>query len=580
MRTKKWLTIAIVLLLTASMVGCAITIHKASPDNREIDQTDNDKSFNKASGSDEHTDPIDSDGEAAFFTDASEHQNIDNSDNPFIPSSERYGEGDFPDPSSLDYYEIYIDSATYLTNKLQEDYYALITASLFDIDDDGVQELFLLYLVPAGQDVTDMIIMDYDGSNVVYAFDFTNNEHREIGGYISPFGYPFITSDIYRSTESTTSYFYAEERLWEVSCNNGIAGFTQFFFSHYDELETVYELLGGEENAYILSPPIDTASFEAYSGYTSASAALKNAVANIRKTDKKPKNVPFVKTDEDNTLFLYKWISNGYLMSDCEVYHFCSDGTYRMGIATGGGMAQIGSYSCENGVLKLEREFNKSSWENDYDILYYNSTENIWVCPSRVSMSKQEYIDNSGNYSPGEFVPYRLSQDMTYFGGQMVLGSIGPAIYEPDAILSEDLMLSTVKTETFGGHTYELYTDSLSWTDAEKFCEKKGGHLIVITSEAEQSFVIQFSKDYKNLFWLGLYYDDDKSDWIWVNGEKLSYSNWSIGEPSSDKEQFSEFYGIARGSNEVGKWNDTYVIGTDLMISGSIPQFEISRFAA
>ena len=47
---------------------------------------------------------------------------------------------------------------------------------------------------------------------------------------------------------------------------------------------------------------------------------------------------------------------------------------------------------------------------------------------------------------------------------------------------------SVAETE-FEGHTYCLYDESLSWTEAKKYCESIGGYLAVITSEEEQEII-------------------------------------------------------------------------------------------
>ncbi len=36
------------------------------------------------------------------------------------------------------------------------------------------------------------------------------------------------------------------------------------------------------------------------------------------------------------------------------------------------------------------------------------------------------------------------------------------------------------------GHRYQLFDYSMSWTDAESYCESIGGHLVTITSAEEQ----------------------------------------------------------------------------------------------
>ena len=98
------------------------------------------------------------------------------------------------------------------------------------------------------------------------------------------------------------------------------------------------------------------------------------------------------------------------------------------------------------------------------------------------------------------------------------------------------------------GHWYEFVDNgsTISWTDSRDAAEQRGGHLVSITSEGEDDWVIA------NLVvphdpgytvappWIGAYqdvgsptYSEPGGGWTWVSGEAWSYSNWSPGEPSN-----------------------------------------------
>ena len=101
---------------------------------------------------------------------------------------------------------------------------------------------------------------------------------------------------------------------------------------------------------------------------------------------------------------------------------------------------------------------------------------------------------------------------------------------------------------------YELFENSLSWSDAETFCVSKGGHLASVDSKTEQTLQKNVGKiDSQDGFWLGGKYDNmqgwqwtDKSPWdgtapyVWgfsqseyclfsrpygINGELYAYSS-------------------------------------------------------
>ena len=66
--------------------------------------------------------------------------------------------------------------------------------------------------------------------------------------------------------------------------------------------------------------------------------------------------------------------------------------------------------------------------------------------------------------------------------------------------------------------------------------QANGGDLIVISSQADQSF---FESILPADIWIGLYqdlndpnYSESSGGWKWVDGTPLTYANWAVGEPS------------------------------------------------
>ena len=110
-------------------------------------------------------------------------------------------------------------------------------------------------------------------------------------------------------------------------------------------------------------------------------------------------------------------------------------------------------------------------------------------------------------------------------------------------------------TVTSGGHRYVLYPDRLgSWQEAKEFCERQGGHLVTITSAAEQQTVQSLLQQYSSdaSCWLGCKLMNDGS-WMWVTGEAFDYTNWRTGEPNNSSND--EGYGMVVGDYN-GQWND------------------------
>jgi len=113
----------------------------------------------------------------------------------------------------------------------------------------------------------------------------------------------------------------------------------------------------------------------------------------------------------------------------------------------------------------------------------------------------------------------------------------------------------------------------IGWEDARRDAEDLGGHLVTISSGAENAFVYNlvdspeyFSTDAtgRSRFgpWLGAAQPEGETDpaanWNWVSGEDSSYTNWWSGEPNDFngmEERYLQFYGLDQRSSQ---WNDMF----------------------
>jgi len=109
------------------------------------------------------------------------------------------------------------------------------------------------------------------------------------------------------------------------------------------------------------------------------------------------------------------------------------------------------------------------------------------------------------------------------------------------------------------GHWYAVVSASLTWIGARAAAEKLGGHLATITSDAENTFVLNLVNSdgfWSNGGpWLGGYQMNDTEgpagNWHWVTGEAFSYTKWGPGEPNNvGGEDYLHF------ANRSGLWND------------------------
>lgn len=93
---------------------------------------------------------------------------------------------------------------------------------------------------------------------------------------------------------------------------------------------------------------------------------------------------------------------------------------------------------------------------------------------------------------------------------------------------------------------YRFSYDKLEWSAAKSACEKLGSKLTVVNSEAEQKALVP-KVPYAS--WIGL----RRFPWVWVNGSRLSYSNWNDGEPNNWN---NEEECVEMNPSSAGQWND------------------------
>lgn len=91
------------------------------------------------------------------------------------------------------------------------------------------------------------------------------------------------------------------------------------------------------------------------------------------------------------------------------------------------------------------------------------------------------------------------------------------------------------------GNEYSIIDIYLSWDEAKQYCENKGGHLVTITNQQEQTFITNVLKNgTRKYYWIGLYQKSGSSEpsgnWTWVTEEILtekSFTSWRPGQPDN-----------------------------------------------
>ncbi|KAJ7991859.1 hypothetical protein DPEC_G00288230 [Dallia pectoralis] len=69
-----------------------------------------------------------------------------------------------------------------------------------------------------------------------------------------------------------------------------------------------------------------------------------------------------------------------------------------------------------------------------------------------------------------------------------------------------------------GGKCYFFSTDSLNWTQSRDRCVSMGGHLVIINSQEEQTFLS--SRDFR--LWIGLNDLKTEGQWLWMDNTSLN----------------------------------------------------------
>lgn len=90
---------------------------------------------------------------------------------------------------------------------------------------------------------------------------------------------------------------------------------------------------------------------------------------------------------------------------------------------------------------------------------------------------------------------------------------------------------------TFAGHRYQFVPGDFRWEEAKAKAESMGGHLVTITSKAENEWIYatfgsKLNKDARSSsVWTGGSAESSGQPYRWVTGEPFSFTDWRKGEP-------------------------------------------------
>ncbi len=110
-------------------------------------------------------------------------------------------------------------------------------------------------------------------------------------------------------------------------------------------------------------------------------------------------------------------------------------------------------------------------------------------------------------------------------------------------------------------HQY-IITEIMSWQEAQNLAKNMGGYLVTINDEAENNWLVENCLNQNTDFlWIGLNDVEKEGNFVWVNGEAVTYVNWAEGEPNNNPAQGGENWGVLNGkanpfNRPEGTWSD------------------------
>lgn len=118
----------------------------------------------------------------------------------------------------------------------------------------------------------------------------------------------------------------------------------------------------------------------------------------------------------------------------------------------------------------------------------------------------------------------------------------------------------------YGGHTYELSEQKKNWIMAKHDTKKRDGYLVVINTPDEQKVIeklLEEAKQRENFcepVWIGFSDEKREGSWKWVNGDKVTFTNWQRNQPSNANGITPENYAVIwqpiDNPSDRGQWND------------------------
>ena len=102
-------------------------------------------------------------------------------------------------------------------------------------------------------------------------------------------------------------------------------------------------------------------------------------------------------------------------------------------------------------------------------------------------------------------------------------------------------------------------SEKKNWTDAEDFCQKEGGHLASVHSDAAVDFVLQgMARLGLDIAWLGGNDIEQEGAWQWTDCTPWDFTFWARGEPTGweGEDCLTQVFNFTGQGHLDRKWND------------------------
>lgn len=146
-------------------------------------------------------------------------------------------------------------------------------------------------------------------------------------------------------------------------------------------------------------------------------------------------------------------------------------------------------------------------------------------------------------------------------------------LFMPRCAISADAATVPSGATQYKGHTYYVYQGVVTWKKAKALCEAKGGHLVTITSSAENNFVKELVNEANIGFcWLGATDEEKEGTWKWVTGESFKFTDWYSGQPDdygTGEDYLSTYYGT--------QWNDYSNDSDGGVVKGYVCEWDMTK---